>query len=184
MPPARFPDGLERRAAAEVHAAGRRLAGYAAVFDAPTRIGDRFTETIKPGAFRASLANPKSDPVMLVDHDAGKMLGRRSSGTLRLHEDGRGLAFECDVPDTAIGRDLLTMVQRGDCRGCSFGFRVVDEGWPAADRRELRAVDVIEVSAVHCWPAYDATSIAVRARPAASWPEIRAARLRLWLQSQ
>ena len=183
MPPARFPDGTERRAAAEVHAAGRRLTGYASVFDSPARIGDWCTETVKPGAFRASLAKPTVDILMLVDHDRGKLLGRRSSGTLRLYEDARGLAFECDVPDTTLGRDLVTMVQRGDCCGCSIGFRVTEERWPAVDAREVLGIELHEVSAVHSWPAFEATSIAVRARPA-SGPERRAARLRLWLQTK
>ena len=179
VPPARFPDGIERRAAEAVHADGRRLAGYAAVFDSPATIADRFTEVIKPGAFRASLADANSDPLMLVDHDPSKLLARRSSGTLRLEEDRHGLRFECDVPDTALGRDLLTMVQRGDCKGCSFGFRVTDEAWPFCDARELRAVTLMEISAVHAWAAYDATSIVVRARAAP--PRQTAARLRLVL---
>ena len=49
---ARFPDGVELRAATELRAAGRKLAGYAAVFGAAAQVGG-FTETIAPGAFRA-----------------------------------------------------------------------------------------------------------------------------------
>lgn len=178
MPPARFPEGMERRAAAELHVAGRRLAGYAATFDTPARIGG-FTETIRPGAFRASLADPARDCLMLVDHDPGRLLGRASSGTLRLREDGRGLAFELDLPDTQLGRDVLTLVQRGDVGGCSFGFRAQDEAWPAPDRRELRVVDLLEISAVHAWPAYGETTIAARSRQDAPLPawELRRRRL-------
>ena len=57
MSPARFPDGVERRAAAEVRAvAGRKLAGYAAVFSVPAQIGgpNGFVESIAPGCFSAS----------------------------------------------------------------------------------------------------------------------------------
>ena len=68
MTPSRFPNGMERRAATELRAAGRRLEGYAAVFNSPARIGS-FTESILPGAFRGSL-DKRADILALVDHDA------------------------------------------------------------------------------------------------------------------
>lgn len=166
--PAGSAHGIERRAAAaEVRAvAGRKLAGYAAVFGVPAQIGGPggFTESIARGCFAASLADPANDPVMLVDHDPGKLIGRRSSGTLRLAEDGHGLSFEADLPDTQLARDLLTMVERGDCRSCSFAFRVTEEAWPTPDRRELRAVHLFEISAIHVAGAYGETTIAARSR--------------------
>ena len=163
MGPARFPDGLERRAAVEVRAvAGRRLEGYAATFGTPAPIG-RFVEVVRAGAFRASLTTPGRDVLALVDHDPGRLLARTSSGTLRLHEDARGLAFALDVPDTTLGRDVLALAERRDLGGMSFGFRVVEEAWPAADRRELRAVELVEVSVVHAFPAYAATTVQARA---------------------
>lgn len=158
------PNGLELRAAGEVRAvAGRRLEGYAATFGAPARIGS-FTELIHPGAFRASLLNPARDVLALVDHDPGRLLARTSSGTLRLTEDARGLAFSLDLPNTSLGRDVLALAERRDIGGMSFGFVATDEAWPAADRRELRAVDLLEISIVHAHPAYPRTVIAARAR--------------------
>ena len=94
-------DSIEYRFAAEWRVAGRRLAGHAAVFSTPADIGGRFRETIMPGAFRATLA-ARSDVVALVDHDATRLLARTASGTLRLSEDARGLAFELDVPATQL----------------------------------------------------------------------------------
>lgn len=162
MSPARFPDGLERRAAIELRATGRRLEGYAATFGTPAQIGG-VSETIQAGAFRASLA-ARGDILALVDHDPARLLARTSSGTLRLSEDARGLTFELDVPDTQLGRDILALAERRDLGGMSFGFRVKDEAWPTRDRRELRAVDLIEVSVVHAFPAYGATSIQARSK--------------------
>jgi len=162
--PSRFPDGMERRAATELRAAGRRLEGYAAVFDSPARIGG-FTEIIKPGAFRATL-EARADVLALVDHDPARLLARTASGTLRLAEDSRGLSFAIDVPDTQLGRDVLALAERRDLGGMSFSFRTKAEGWPAADRRELRAVDLIEVSVVQAFPAYSATSVQARSRGA------------------
>jgi hypothetical protein len=152
---------IERRAfATEIRAAGRKLAGYAATFGTPAAIGD-FTETIRSGAFRASLA-AQSDILALVDHDPARLLGRTRSGTLRLLEDGKGLSFEVDVPPTTLGNDVLAMAERRDLGGMSFGFRIVDEAWPDQRTRELRAVELVEISVVHGFPAYSGTSVQAR----------------------
>jgi uncharacterized protein len=155
MVPARFPDGFERRAALELRAVdGRKLVGYVASFDVPAKIGS-FVEVIRPGAFRKSLLRPGGDILALVDHDASKLLGNH---TLRLNEDARGLAFSLDVPDTTLGRDVLELVQRGDIGGASFGFLPIAEAWPEANQRELREIDLREVSIIHAHPAYGAAT--------------------------
>jgi hypothetical protein len=160
---------IERRhLALELRAdvAGRKLAGYAARFSTPAEIeGGSFTESIRSGAFRASLASG-TDVLALVDHSPEKLLARTRSGTLRLREDGKGLAFELDVPATTLGNDVLAMVERGDMGGMSFGFRVAAGGdhWPDNRTRELRQVELVEVSVVHAFPAYEGTSVAARHR--------------------
>jgi HK97 family phage prohead protease len=152
---------MERRFQAEVRATGRRLEGYAATFGAEAKIAG-FTETIQPGAFRASLASG-SDILALADHDAGKVLGRTRSGTLALAEDAKGLRFSIDMPNTQLGNDMLEMAKRGDLGGMSFGFTATDEAWPSRDKRILRAVDLKEISVVQSWPAYQGTSVQARA---------------------
>jgi hypothetical protein len=164
MSAARFPNGMERRGAFEFRAAaGRKLQGYAATFGTPAKIG-AFTETIRAGAFHATLRNPKADILALMDHAPDKVLARTANGSLRLSEDGRGLAFELDLPTTTLGNDALAMVEARLAGGMSFGFRVLDEAWPARDRRELRAVELVEISLVSAHPAYGETSVAARAR--------------------
>jgi HK97 family phage prohead protease len=169
---------MEKRAASETRAEGRKLVGYAAVFDQETRIAD-FTETIRKGAFSASLADGK-DKLALVDHDSGKVLARTRSGTLRLSEDQHGLRFEIDVPDTTLGRDILAMAARSDLGGASFAFTVPDGGehWQG-DRRELRSVALHEVSVVQSFPAYDGTSVSARSRQQRSAAARRLALLEL-----
>lgn len=158
--PARFPNGTERRFAAEYRAAGRRLEGYAAVFNEAAQIGG-FTETIQAGAFASSLA-AGADILALVDHDPARLLGRTSSGTLHLAEDSRGLAFALDVPDTALGRDMLALAERRDLGGMSFSFIAKRDTWPARDQRTLQAVDLIEISIVQAFPAYAGTTVSAR----------------------
>ena len=122
-----------------------------------------FTEEIAPAAFSASLAG--SDILAMVDHDPTKVLARTKSRTLRLAEDSRGLQFDLDVPDTTYGRDILSLVERNDVGGCSFGFTVAAGGerW-AGDHRILSKIDLREISVVSAWPAYPQTTIDARSK--------------------
>ena len=152
---------IEHRASpSEIRASGRRLDGYAAVFGVEARIGDTLTESIAPGAFAGTL-RAGNDVLALVDHDPSRVLARTRSGTLRLSEDSRGLAFDLDVPDTQAGRDVLALAARGDIGGMSFGFTAMDEHRDG-NHRELRAVDLREISVVLAFPAYDGTSVDAR----------------------
>jgi HK97 family phage prohead protease len=146
----------------EVRAKGRRLEGYAAVFDETADIAD-FTEVIKPGAFAASLQ--RDDVPAFLDHDPTRLLARTRSKTLRLAEDARGLHFDLDVPDTTHGRDVLALAERGDLGGASFGFTIPGGGerWDG-NKRTLTAVNLIEISVVSAWPAYEGTIVNARAR--------------------
>lgn len=153
---------IERRTSLELRATGRRLEGYAALFDQEARIGD-FVEVIRKGAFGSSLTG--RDILALLDHDPGKLLARTKSGTLRLAEDTRGLQFEIQVPPTQHGNDVLALAERGDLGGMSFGFVVPQGGerW-RGDRRELLEVQLHEISVVSSWPAYDNTVVVARAK--------------------
>jgi HK97 family phage prohead protease len=171
-------DRIEHRAlATAIRAQGRRLIGYAATFGTPAQIEGRFTETIKAGAFSDTL-NKRGDVLALVDHDSSKLLGRTASGTLRLSEDSRGLAFEVDVPPTTLGNDVLAMAERGDLGGMSFGFRTLADHWSNERTRELRSVQLIEVSVVHAFPAYSGTSVQARRKESAGSGHSSAARRR------
>jgi HK97 family phage prohead protease len=162
-------DRKEFRFTPELRASGTTskpmLSGYAAVFNQRANIGDRFMEVIMPGAFKRCLQGTP-DVRALVDHEPAKILGRTVAGTLRLSEDSKGLRCEIDLPDTQLGRDVYTSVQRGDLSQMSFGFNPVDENVvPIAGApgilRELCDVDVFDVSVV-TFPAYEGTSITAR----------------------
>jgi uncharacterized protein len=153
------------------------LKGYAAVYDSlsleigpPSR---RFRERIAAGAFRAAL-DAGNNVFSYYDHgmaggEPGSTmpLGSTKDGSLRLQEDGRGLAFELDLPDTTDARDLAELVRRGTVRGVSFGFpnRSVRDTWHndggtmVRTLHEVRAL--VDVSPTHR-PAYPDTALAVR----------------------
>jgi HK97 family phage prohead protease len=140
---------------------GRTIGGYAAVFNSEADIGGYFRDVIAPGAFDDAMAQ---DVRALVDHDTGRVIGRTKAGTLRMKQDDTGLAVEIDLPDTSDGRDLGTLIERGDISGMSFGFVVTKETWDETQdppMRTIQALDLHEVSVV-AFPAYDDTSIAMR----------------------
>ncbi len=151
---------LERRFATDLRSAGRKLEGYAATFASTADLG-AFRERISLGAFRDAL---RTDILALLDHDAGKVLGRTRTGTLELREDDKGLAFSLQLPDTAAGRDVMALAERGDLGGMSFGFTVPEGGeeWDG-DIRTLRSIGLKEISVVSAWPAYEGTEVALRA---------------------
>lgn len=124
-----------------------------------------FKERITPTAFTTTVKGG-GDVRALVDHDAGKLLGRTSNNTLRIIETPAGLSVEVDVPDTTYARDLRELVRRRDVRGLSFGFKVREGGQRFIKEggftiRELTDIDLREVSVVSL-PAYQDTSVAIR----------------------
>ncbi|PKG49282.1 MULTISPECIES: HK97 family phage prohead protease [Halomonadaceae] len=156
---------MERRASSELTPKGRKLTGYVARFDEPIDLGE-FVEVVRAGAFTRTLAGTGAQNIRAIyEHDGRALLGRLGAGTLRLSEDAVGLAFEIDLPDTTLGRDLAHLVERGDVAGCSFGFLPVSDAWSEREGRavrELTDVDLIEVT-ITASPAYDTTSVQVRA---------------------
>jgi uncharacterized protein len=146
---------------------GGKLVGYAAVFGPLSEDLGGFRERVAPGAFDASLADD-TDIRALVDHDTSKVIGRRSSGTLRVATDERGLRVEIDLPNTTYANDLRELMARGDVSQMSFAFLVQPDGekWEGRDEsgvriRTLTNVQLIEVSVVTI-PAYPDTVAALR----------------------
>ena len=147
--------------------------GYAAVYNSlSVPIYGMFRERIRPGAFRRSLAGD-GDVFAFWQHDSTRPLARRSTGTLRLREDDRGLAVEIDLPDTSYGRDAADAIRTGLVDKMSFGFAVADGGDVMTKERaddglpirELTDVDLYEVSPV-TMPAYEGTELSARSQAA------------------
>ena len=139
------------------------ISGYAAVFNTIVNVGD-FLEQVDRGAFAATLKSGRGVVLLLGHNQSGLPLASTSAGTLRLEEDGRGLRFAADLPDSPSGRDLAEAIRRGDLRGMSFGFGVKRDRWSADSSgrtvRSLLEVDLFEVSAV-AFPAYPSTSVSI-----------------------
>jgi HK97 family phage prohead protease len=137
---------------------GMTFTGYAAVFNSPSEPLP-FIERIAPGAFKRSL-KARNDIKLLWNHDTGSVLGSTRAGTLKLEEDNYGLRVTAVLPETTLGKDVRTLVQRGDVSAMSFGFSVPANGdsWNTeGTERTLRSVRIHEVSIV-AFPAYQQTA--------------------------
>ena len=104
-----------------------RLAGYAAIFDAPDKGGD----IVRKGAFARAA---KAGLPLLWQHDQRRRIGFVES----LSEDARGLRVIAQIDDDSA------VVQAGS--GLSFGYRV--RAMQQQEYRELTDLDLIEVSVV------------------------------------
>jgi HK97 family phage prohead protease len=137
---------------------GMTFTGYAAIFNSPSEPLP-FIERIAPGAFKRSL-KARNDIKLLWNHDTGSVLGSTRAGTLKLEEDNYGLRVTAMLPETSLGKDVRTLVQRGDVNAMSFGFSVPANGdsWNTdGTERTLRSVRIHEVSIV-AFPAYSQTA--------------------------
>jgi hypothetical protein len=150
------------------------ISGYAAVF-APARSEDMggWVEQIDPHAFDEAVSG---DVRGLYNHDANMILGRTKSGTMRLNLDAHGLRYEIDVPDTQVGRDLVTSMKRGDIDGSSFAFACKKDAWENDDAsgemlRTILKADLFDCSPV-VYPAYPDASSAVRSMFPDGVPEV------------
>jgi HK97 family phage prohead protease len=160
---------VELRAAAETEKPPI-VRGYAAKFDVEseimaTRSGESFVEVIARGAFDDVL---NDDIRALINHDPNLVLARSKNGvgSLKVGTDEIGLFYEFEIPDTQIGRDLKTSIERGDIDQSSFGFIIKEEKFEKRAngmiQRTINKVrQLLDVSAV-TYPAYPDATVALR----------------------
>jgi uncharacterized protein len=143
----------------------QKIVGYGAVFESRSENLGGFTELISKGAFDSVL---KDDVRALFNHDPNFVLGRSTSGTLKLSVDDVGLRYEIDTPNTQMVRDLVVEpMKRGDISGSSFGFMIEEDDWDensetgAITRTIKKFSRLLDVSPV-TYPAYPETEAALR----------------------
>lgn len=147
-----------------VDKAGKRIEGYAAVFNKLSVDLGGFREQIQPGAFAETIE--KDDVRALFNHDPNFVLGRNVAGTLELAEDNSGLHMRITPPDAEWARGVVASIKRGDITGASFGFRTLDDKWDfdQAEQlvRTLIRAKLFDVGPV-TFPAYPDTEVGARA---------------------
>lgn len=163
---------------ADIHAAkpaaqdeGKMIVeGLAVTFDQPTvlfTISDEYGNPIeiKEVIERGALDNTDvSDCFFKYNHSNNVMaMARVKNGTLQLEIRDEGLFIRAELADTSAGRDLHTLIKRGDIDKMSFAF---DIGAEEFDEQEymfrVKSINKLwDVAAVNV-PAYDGTRIYAR----------------------
>ena len=141
----------------------RNVSGFAANF-LEYDLGS-FRERIERSAFD-NLDN--YDIHALYNHDYDRVLARRNKGkgTLDLQVNDEGLYFAFELPDTATGNEVRTLVGRGDVDQASWAFTVKKEEWlDVRSDKPLRVIkEVGEIFDISLTPrgANPTTSAALR----------------------
>jgi HK97 family phage prohead protease len=150
---------MERRTTTQrADVMGQTIRGYAAVFNSPSEDLGGFIEYIAPGAFDDVM---NDDVRGFYNHDWNYLLGRVSSGTLRLSVDEKGLMYEIDLPNTTYANDLAELMRRGDVNQSSFAFMIESDKWEIKNKQNVRTITkvshLIDVAPVVI-PAYPAAT--------------------------
>ncbi len=140
------------------------LTGYACVTGVAYEVNDwlgTYEETVEAGSSTKTLAE-KDDVRLLLNHD-GLPLARTKSGTLRLSEDGTGLATDADLDKrSGLTNDVSVAMERGDLDQMSFAFQVTRQEWNEDyTQRFIRELKLFDVSVV-TYPANPSTSVKLR----------------------
>ena len=155
--------GVVKRAAAD----SRRVEGVAVVFNSWSEDLGGFREKIAPGALDGVIE--RSDIFALLDHDRRRgILGRSKRGdqvSLKLDVREDGLHYSFEAPDTALGDEVLSCLQRGEIDGSSFAFTVLEDQWErngdTYERTITKIDELYDVSPVYS-PAYSQTTCDLR----------------------
>lgn len=120
-----------------------------------------FVEQIKEGVFKRALERA-NNILLLFNHDNKRKLGSVNDGNIELYEDNIGLRVHCTTSDP----EIIKKAKNNELRGWSFGFICNSQKWEDAEpynRRFVEDMELLEVSILDKTPAYNGTSVEVRA---------------------
>lgn len=128
-----------------------------------------FYETIKREAITQETID-NFDIKLYLNHDPSQGTFARSKygqGSLTLFITDRGLEFETELPQTALGDAVLEGIKRGDYDAMSFAFYTDDSEWTynpdGTCNRTINSFALIdEISILSCAPAYEVTDVTTR----------------------
>lgn len=144
--------------------------GMPIVFDQPTVLFEYEDEYGNPVQVKEVIEKGAMDNTDVRDcffkynHSNNVMaMARVKNGTLKLELRDEGLFMRAELADTTAGRDLYTLIKRGDIDKMSFAFNIGKEEFDEAEYlfRVKEISKLWDVAAVNV-PAYDGTSIYAR----------------------
>lgn len=114
--------------------------GYASVFGGVDSYGD----TILPGAYKKTLKK-RERPIRMRWNHWGPVIGK----WLEIAEDERGLRVKGELtPGHSVAQDVYASLKHGAIDGMSIGYRPVQIRDLGDGRRELKEIDLVEISVV------------------------------------
>mgnify|MGYP005605813073 FL=1 len=126
------------------------FSGYASKFGGVDSYGD----TIVAGAYKKTLKK-RERPVQLRWNHYGDVIGKWT----RIEEDENGLYVEGELtPGHSKASDVYALLKHGAVTGLSIGYRPVQIRELGDGKRELKEIDLIEISVVES-PADNAAHI-------------------------
>ena len=126
------------------------FSGYASKFGGVDSYGD----TIVPGAYKKTLKK-RERPVQLRWNHYGDVIGKWT----RIEEDENGLYVEGELtPGHSKASDVYALLKHGAVTGLSIGYRPVQIRELGDGKRELKEIDLIEISVVES-PADNAAHV-------------------------
>ena len=105
-------------------------------------------------------SSSRRSPKLLWQHDIAEPLGR----VMGLREDDRGLFGEFKISKTARGHDAYQLLKDGALDSMSIGYIPEDQEFADGGIRQLKAVDLLEISVVSIPMNEEALITAVKAR--------------------
>lgn len=114
--------------------------GYASRFGGTDSYGD----TILAGAFKRSIKN-RARPIRMRWNHYGPVIGKWTE----VREDANGLYVEGELtPGHSVAEDVFASMKHGAVDGMSIGYRPIQIREIGDGKRELREIDLIEISIV------------------------------------
>ena len=119
---------------------GRKFSGYASVFGGTDSYGD----TILPGAYKKTIKK-RERPIQMRWNHYGPVIGKWTV----VQEDDKGLYVEGELtPGHSVAEDVYASLKHGSVTGLSIGYRPVQIRELGDGKRELKEIELVEISAV------------------------------------
>jgi len=116
------------------------IQGYASVFGGVDSYGD----TIIPGAFKRTLTERTRGVKMRFNHFS-QVIGK----WLDIHETAKGLLVKGQLtPNHSVASDVLASLKHGAIDGLSIGFMDIDSEKNDHGGRNLKDIELVEISVV------------------------------------
>jgi HK97 family phage prohead protease len=141
------------------------IEGKAVTFNEETVLfkfgGVEYKEIIEDSAFENTDFN---DAFLKYNHSDDIMaMARYKNGTLEIDVRSDGVYIKAELADTTAGRDLYTLVKRGDIDKMSFAFTIEEESFNESESTwTVHKIDKLYDVAAVTVPAYENTDLYAR----------------------